>query len=181
LANNFRHTYEVGHDVKMGWVIDLFLHLAIVAGIVLVAIGFSQLYTATTAANRAIYQHLTEAGSIVLLLVLVLITVYALKTAFTLGRQSHGTYTRKGQSNSPVLLVGAAILALPFLYARVIYTIIFAFTLSGKLSPITGEFVIQVVLITVVQTMAALILLVGGLMTMNIARETVAPIQREHA
>lgn len=155
--------------------------MTIVAGIVIGAIGSANLYTATTSENRATNQHLSEAGSIIILFALILITIYALKTRFTLGRQSHGSSKHRGQSKSPVLLVDAAILALPFLYARVIYSIVYAFTQSRKLSPITGEFVIQVVLLTVVQTVAAAVLLVGGLLTMNIAREVVAPGHRDHS
>lgn len=157
--------------------------MAIVAGIVISAIGSANIYAATTPANRATFQHLQEAGSLILLLALILITLYALKTRFTLGRQSRSSGSSKHhrQSKLPAFLVDAAIVALPFLYARVIYGIVYAFTQSRKLSPITGEFVIQVVLITVVQSVAALILLVGGLVTMNITRDAVVPGHREDA
>ena len=167
----------------MGWVIDLFLHMAVVAGIVLSAIGSANLYTAKTSANRATYQHLQEAGSVVLLLALISITLYAIKTRITLGRQlvgssKHGKHHNKSKA---AVLVDAAIVALPFLYARVIYSIVYAFTQSRTLSPLTGKFVVQVVLITVVQTLAALALLVGGLLTLGIKKEATVPAHREYA
>jgi len=174
------HSYEFNHNVKVGWLIDLQLHLLVVAGVVMGAIGSANLYTATTQKSRNTYQHLQEAGSIILLVALIAITLYALKTRFTIGRQTSGT--SKHQKHSKITpLVDAAILALPFLYVRVFYGIVYAFTHSRKLNPITGSFVIQVVLITVVQTIAALILLVGGLLTLNVARDAVVPVHREYA
>jgi uncharacterized membrane protein YcfT len=66
------------------------------------------------------------------------------------------------------------IAAVVILLARVIYSIVYGFTLNPSLSPYTGSLAIKVVLIFLVQFIAALIIAVAGFVTRNIAHN--APV-----
>lgn len=62
-------------------------------------------------------------------------------------------------------------LALPFIVIRATYGIVYSFNHSSTVSPITGVFAVKLVLIFLVQLLAVIALVIGGIMTRNIRIE----------
>lgn len=142
----------------------IFLHIVISTGIILAAIGGSNMSKPDTDLKKD--QGLQEGGYLILFTGLVLTTLYVLATFKKLSAVSR---SHPGAGSAKTLTL-AVIAALPFLYARVTYGIVYAFKLPDtSLSPYSGPFVVKLVPISLVQIAAATIILVGGLATRNIA------------
>jgi hypothetical protein len=99
---------------------------------------------------------------VLLLLVLIALFVFGIGTALRLGRRRVGGAERVG--GGPMLLAWLTVLALCFTGARVVYGFIYAFGHDPKLSPISGVFVVKFVLIFLVQLLAVICLIAGGMM-----------------
>jgi hypothetical protein len=136
-----------------------------VVGIVMAAIGGSKLASATSSKDVSTDYDLQRAGYILLLVVVILLTVYAMFTIMRLRRQS---YTQ-GAVRDALILTYCALAAIIFVYVRLIYSIIYAFDRSPRLSPLTATFAVRFVLIFLTQLLAALCLVTGGIITRNIA------------
>jgi len=141
--------------------IKLLLHMLIVAGTALAAVGAASFTRPPGPSNNyADDLHLLEAGYVLLLFVLLSLFAFAIYTALRLARDSFADRPGPG----PLLLAHVTLLALCFVAARVIYGFVYAFGHYPKLSPINGIFVVKFVLIFLVQLLAVLCLVVGGLM-----------------
>jgi heme/copper-type cytochrome/quinol oxidase subunit 2 len=160
-----RSFYAPSINRKINFIIHLLIHQAIVVGIVLAAIGGSNLAKpASSSNNLSTAATLVKVGYIVLLLVLVKLAIYAI---FVRQRLSRPTEAQNNKT-SVLPLVYWTLLAMVFVAVRVIYGLVFAFDRSPKLSPYSGGFAIKFILIFLVQLLAALCLVVGGLVTKNI-------------
>lgn len=109
---------------------------------------------------------LRRVGSLMLLLSAVLLIAYAYHADRRLTSIPSGLLNRNA-----VRLLYSAMLALPFTAIRAIYSVFYSFDSSPKVNPITGVFAIKLVLIVLVQLLAVLSLVVGGVMTRNIRNE----------
>jgi hypothetical protein len=147
------------------WALKALLHAPIVAGTALAAVGAASFTRPPSASNNyADDLHLLEAGYVLLLFALVALFVFGLATVVRLARSRGGAGAGKRDGKGPLLLVRLTLLALCFVAARVIYGFVYAFGHDPKLSPISGVFVVKFVLIFLVQLLAVICLITGGLM-----------------
>jgi hypothetical protein len=152
-----------GGNTARLWVLKVFLHAPIVAGTALAAVGAASFTRPPSPSNNYSDDlHLLEAGYVLLLLVLVALFVFGLVTMVRLVRSRGGGGVGK-PGRGPLLLVQLTLLALCFVAARVIYGFVYAFGHDPKLSPISGVFVVKFVLIFLVQLLAVICLITGGL------------------
>jgi hypothetical protein len=110
------------------------------------------------------------AGYFIILAAMIGELVYAGRTLLSLRRT--GPPSRSSATRSAQTLIYAVLAAVVILLARVIYSIVYGFTLNPSLSPYTGSLAVKVVLIFLVQFIAALIIAVAGFLTRNIAHNT---------
>jgi hypothetical protein len=138
----------------------------IVAGTALAAVGAASFTRPPSASNNYSSDlHLLEAGYVLLLLALVALFLFALGTLVRLVRSPRGAAAEeKRRGRGPVVLALATLVALCFVAARVIYGFVYAFGHDPKLSPISGVFVVKLVLIFLVQLLAVICLITGGLL-----------------
>jgi hypothetical protein len=149
----------------MGWIMMLLMHMLIAGGIVIAAIGGSNLYSdAADPSKLSTDRGLMKAGYLILLVAVILLAVLATYTILRLRRIK--------RSGSAVTLLYSVLAAVPFVAVRVIYSVVYAFTLEASLSPLMGTFAVKFVLIFLVQLLAACCLIVGGLITRNITQES---------
>jgi len=157
--------YASTHRPKVGWIIQLLLHLLVTSGIAISAIGASNLENATPA-QRDTYRGMQEGGSLMLLLAVILLAVLAVTTLQSLQKTSLNS--RRSSTNAAGTLTIGIIIALPFAAVRVIYSVVYAFSDSKTLSPITGSFAVKLILISLVQIFASLLLVIAGLSSRNV-------------
>jgi hypothetical protein len=74
-------------------------------------------------------------------------------------------------SRNAMRLLYSAVFSLPFITIRAIYSVVYSFDTSPSVNPITGVFAVKLVLIFLVQLLATLCIVVGGVMTRNIRIE----------
>jgi hypothetical protein len=153
---------------KLNIALHIFVHQFIIVGIVMAAIGGTKLTNLSSSkADLTTAETLVKVGYILLLGVILELLMFAwfvrsrLRSSTEIGIQS-------GQANR---LVSWTSLSTAFVAVRVIYGVVFAFDRSEKLSPYTGVFAVKFVLIFLVQLVATLLLLVGGLSTCQIQSE----------
>src|ERR1700761_8277682 len=133
--------YTENHRQKIGWIIQLLLHVQITGGIALAAIGGSNLPTAAPQ-DRSTDKGLMEGGYLLLLLTVILLTVLAFKTIRNLSQRSssqrsgpQNSSSRRSSSRMARTLACGAAVALPFAAVRVIYSVVYAFSLLRTLNP----------------------------------------------
>ncbi|KAF2758983.1 hypothetical protein EJ05DRAFT_475218 [Pseudovirgaria hyperparasitica] len=160
--------YTKNYKKQVEWAVIIFLHVVVSTGIILVAIGGSHLSDPAEDPKKS--QNLMEGGYILVLLGLLLVTGYIIATWRILpsAHQAGGAHASSAQAKTMAL---AVICTLPFIYARVIFGVVSAFKIltDPSLSPFNGSFVVKLVPMSLMQIFAALILVVGGLLTRNIA------------
>lgn len=106
-----------------------------------------------------------------MLLAILLLAIMAFITLRKL--QATSLKSRRSSAEPAGTLVIGSIVALHFAAARVIYTVVYAFSQSKSLNPITGSFYVKLFLISIVQICASLALIVGGLSSSNIKQERI--------
>ena len=111
---------------------------------------------------------LQRAGYIILLLVVLVLAAYAIFALLRLRSSSDA----QGATRDAQRLTYFASVAIVFAAVRVLYSIVYAFNRSPKLSPVTATFAVRFVLIFLVQLLAALSLIVGGVVTRNIVSKS---------
>lgn len=100
-----------------------------------------------------------------------------LLSALLLILYAYSTYRRLRDISSRRLnrlvmrLLAWAVLALPFTATRAVCSVVYSFDASPFVNPITGVFAVKLVLIFLVQLLATLCLVAGGVMTRNIRIE----------
>lgn len=151
----------------MSVVVQIAFHLLISTGIVLAALGGANLAKPESSQNRhATDNALRKVGSLMLLLSAILLVVYAYSTYCRLSSVPSASQSRNG-----VRLLYSAVLALAFTAIRAIYSVVYTFESSPAGNPITGVFAVRFVLIFLVQLLATLFLVLGGIFTRNICIE----------
>ena len=165
LTGTNRSHYASSINRKLNIAMHLLVHQAIVVGIILAAIGGSNLAKPASSSNSlSTAATLVKVGYIILFLVVVKLAINALFVQKHLSRSTENQNMRTGI----LPLVYWTLIAIVFVAVRVIYGLVFAFDRSPKLSPYSGSFAVKFVLIFLVQLIAALCLVVGGLVTKNI-------------
>lgn len=145
------------------------IHALAIAGIALGATAGVKLASPPTKSNVYSKDHsLQEAGSILVLLAWGALCPYT-SLLFRMSR-SNSVANRHAHRPSDILLLACAA-ALPFIGARTVYGVVYAFDHSPSVSPLFAGFAIQFVLIFLVQFIAALILITAGVLTRNIRYE----------
>lgn len=159
---------------KVVWAFQLALHLLTVAGVVMVAISSSNLTKDTGNSKYSTDLTLRKVGAIFLLLAFLAIAGHALWVLWR--HRSGGPKTFRMAKK---LLYGALV-ALPFVFVRVVYTVVYEFAkpaggTSRALSPVTASIAVRVVLILLVPLLVVVSLIVGGLLSLGLAgRRTVS-------
>ena len=105
-------------------------------------------------------------GSILLFISSILLAAYVYKTYHQLKALPQALLNRDA-----IRLLYSAMLALPFVIVRAIYSVVYAFDSSPGLNPIGGPFAVKIVMIFLVQLLAALLVVYRGIVTRNIRRE----------
>jgi hypothetical protein len=95
--------------------------------------------------------------------------LYAGKTILSLRRSS--PIVPSSTIRSAKMLVYGVVAAVIVLFARIIYSIVFGFTLDPSLSLYTGSMVVKVILIFLVQLIAAICVAIAGFAARNICKE----------
>ena len=96
--------------------------------------------------------------------------VYAALSLRALDRGPNVSIPKRGYG--PKIIVTGVLGAVTMLFARIIYSIVYGFTLKPSLSPFTGSLAVKVVLIFMVQLLAALCIGTVGFITRNLARDS---------
>jgi hypothetical protein len=140
---------------------EILIHLGAYTGIALAAVGGSDL-TKSNATQSSINSahHLQEAGSVLLLLTWVGITCLFVQRYYNL--KEFGRVT--------ILLLVADLLV----GVRAVYSVVYAFDHSTSVNPITGKFVIKLILVFLVQLLAVMALLSAGFLSRNSLKEALA-------
>lgn len=167
-VNESRHyIYDYAHNQsakKIDWIVELLLHILLVGGIALLAVGSSKAATATTSSQINTYHALAYVGAILLLVAWLSICVWAFLTFRASSKQKksgmHDCIART--------LVTEVLISLPFTGIRVCYSVAYTFDHSKSLYPATADFVVDFFLIFLVQLLAASILILGLFVTRNI-------------
>jgi hypothetical protein len=159
-----RSTYAPNHNVKLGWAFALLVHVFVSGGIAIAAVGGSNLYKDSSSPSKLSTDHaLQKAGYLILLLAVVLLAMRAAQTLTGLRRSSRRC--------AALTMTHWVLAAIPFVFVRVIYSVVYAFDNKPSLSPVTGSFAVKFVLIFLVQVVAACCLVVGGFQTRAIATQ----------
>lgn len=146
-------------------------HVAVTMGIALAATGGSKASTATSSRDHSKGKALIIVGYFILLAADLFGIFYAAKTLAAL-KQSARRVRSSAPRKAQILVVGVAA-AVMTLLATIVYRIVYGFTLNPSLSPYTGSLAVKVVLIFLVQLVAALCIAVAGFMSRNVAKEGV--------
>ncbi|KAE9366502.1 hypothetical protein N431DRAFT_487090 [Stipitochalara longipes BDJ] len=145
-------------DEKVEWILVLFIHFFVAMGVALVGVGSSAFKTTTPVKSS---DHiLAEIGLIILLLSWGAISVWAL---FTYPARNNLAPTTS--RNIGTKLLYGLLATLPFTLIRLIYSIVYVFTRSSKLNPVTGSLGIRVGLSLIPELLTALIFVFAGLVT----------------
>jgi hypothetical protein len=159
-----RASYLPGTSAPAAWIAKLTLHGLVVAGTALAAIGAANFARPPGPGNSYSDDlHLLEAGYVLLLLALLALVAIAAVAAVALARR-RGAGGDGDDGRGPGTLVRWALGALGFVACRVVYGFVYAFGHYPKLSPIDGVFAVKLVLIFLVQLLAVLCLVAGGMM-----------------
>lgn len=164
-------TYTSNHRPKPEITIQLLLHILIATGIAISAIGASNLPT-TKPNEIKTDQVMQEVGSLLLLLATILLILLNIQVLLNLHKTSINSRQRSTEK-AGTLAIGTLI-ALHFATVRVIYSVVYAFTHSTMLSPVTGSFAVKLCLITLVQLGAALALVTAGWSTRAICWDSMS-------
>jgi hypothetical protein len=143
------------------------LHLLTTIGIVLSAYGGAHLSQPESAKNSHIKDNtIRKVGSLLLFLTAMLLIAYAFHTYRRLKALSSSRL-----NPNAIHLLYFAMLALPFAVIRATYGIVYSFDHSSTVNPVTGVFAVKLVLIFLVQLLAVIALVIGGIMTRKIRVE----------
>lgn len=148
-------------DHRRTLVEEILIHMGAYTGIALAAVGGSNL-TKSNATQASINSahHLQETGSVLLLLTWVGITCLCVQRYYSL--KDFGSVTF-------LLLVADFLVGV-----RAVYSVVYAFDHSASVNPITGKFVIKLILVFLVQLLAVMALLSAGFLTRNMLKATLA-------
>jgi hypothetical protein len=143
------------------------LHLLTTIGIALSAYGGAHLGQPESAKNNHAKDNtIRKVGSLSLFLTAMLLIAYAFSTYRRLKALPSSLL-----NHNAIHLLYFAMLALPFTVIRATYGIVYSFDHSSTVNPVTGVFAVKLVLIFLVQLLAVLALVIGGVMTRNIRAE----------
>lgn len=151
---------------KLGWAFQLQLHVVTIAAIALIAVGTANLSHDAGTSKYDTDLKLRKIGSIILLLAFFAITVHA---AWILVNH------RLGENALAKKLLYGTLPALPLIFARLIYTIVYSFASPTSptfraLNPETASIAIRVIFIFLLPLLAVLGLIGGGIASRQLPR-----------
>lgn len=163
--------YNPNHHSKIGWVFQILTHLATTSGIAIAASGASNFSKDQNDPEELDHDHkLQKTGYLMLLLVFFVNAAYAVYTIVRLQQVNPRSQVRQASK-----LMIWVIAACPAIGVRTIYGVVYAFNYDdADLNPTTGSFAVRFTLIFLMQLIAALLLGVGGTVSMNIRKEAEA-------
>lgn len=149
---------------RRGLIYEIFLHLFVVGGVVLLALGRSNLAEAKTPSDANTDKSLEYAGAAILLLAWLVLCALALHTAFVARKRTQSAH----ESRNLRLLAYGLVASLVFTGIRVIYTMTYTFGNNPQLQPQTATFAIYFFLLFLSQLVAALVIAATLLLTRHI-------------
>ncbi|KAI1075963.1 hypothetical protein F5B20DRAFT_343677 [Whalleya microplaca] len=139
-------------------------HFQVMTAIALVAVGASNLNKATLIPDQVSHNlSLVRAGMIILLIAWVFLTVLAV---VTLGALSHKRRTMENYTEEKKLLL-VILIAIPFLGIRVFERLVYYFTQTTLVDPITRSIGLRTGLEVIEEIIVTLLLVIVGIMTRN--------------
>lgn len=165
---------------KLETIFVLFFHVFVMSAIALLAVGASGLSKPADQADPvklARDWHLAGGGCIILLLMITAAGVVAFWTFFssTSSSQRGRNVTAAAQK-----LALAVAVAAPVLCIRVIGSAAFYFGKKLDMNPVSGTMGFRVGLYLIPEVIAAIVLLVGGIMSRNVRKEAEAPKEGDY-
>ena len=154
-----REYYGTSNAGQLGpLVAEVGVHLGAMSGIALVAVGVTKLASQNATHSDIDLGHtLLETGAVILLITWVVLAILCLKILRKI----------KNQLIASLLMASALI----FIGVRAVYSVVYAFNHSPSLSPITGTFAVKLVVIFLVQLLAALSLTAVAFFTLGAAKQ----------
>jgi len=147
-----------------------FLTLAPIVALVLAIVGGTDL--ASTDPSKVASGHtLTRAAIILFLVVFVILVMVTIFTFFSLRSISPGEHR----------ILYAVALSIPFLFVRLIYSLLANFDTSSTFSPSIGNVVVQAFMATVEEFIVVVLYLTAGILAPKIARAEVQPARHAAA
>jgi uncharacterized protein YacL len=157
--------------------LSVLFQFMVITGIILAAIEGSHL--AKSGQSEDYYtkaNNMQKGGYVILLLAVILLAVYGLVLFIRLTKQ---------RTHPAMKLLLCTIAAIVFTVVGVVYGLAAAVTGSPSLSPLTRTFAVKLVLIFIVQPLAALLFIVGGFLSRTLRHEGrrrgEVAVQLEHA
>jgi len=145
-----------------------FLALALVAGLVLEIIGRSGHSSATDPSKVAQAQTLTRAAIIIFLVVFFLLVAVTIFTFFSFRSIFPGEHR----------ILYAVTFSIPFMFVRLLYTLLENYNEGTRFSPSTGNVVIQACMATIEEFIVVTLYLTAGALAPSLARSDVQPARR---
>jgi cytochrome bd-type quinol oxidase subunit 2 len=167
--------YAPNSNILLDLALQVFVHMLTVSGIALAAAGGSNLANAPSSNDISHDIRQQETGYVLLLVVLVILVLYAAHTLRRASAHTSNANTSTNKNSSALHFTHAVCLALVFVAIRVLYSVAYAFSRSSNLNPVTGTFAVKFILIFLAQLIAALCLLVGGILDRDIAKKSECP------
>ncbi|ETI29390.1 hypothetical protein G647_01843 [Cladophialophora carrionii CBS 160.54] len=143
------------------------VHIGAVAGIALVAVGAAKLF-----GQNATRPDITTGYTMLKVGALILLSTWMALTFVYL--------PLFGKLNSQPVLGVLMGLSASFIGVRAVYSVVYAFDHTESLSPFTGSFVVRLVLIFLVQLLAALSLVAVAFLTRNAGKKRAAGHRTRH-
>ncbi|KAL2870551.1 uncharacterized protein BJX67DRAFT_377907 [Aspergillus lucknowensis] len=153
---------------KLEYTFIAFFHVLVATGVAMVGVGAGGLVSDTPTdsdlSDVKVGMALLEAAWAILVL-------WALWTLWT-GWGGMTNDAAKDRGSQGGILLNAVLIALPLIEISVVYTLVAEYTQRADLSPTTGTLAVRVVLGFLPELIAALILVVAGIRTGDLHRET---------
>ncbi|KAI1260504.1 hypothetical protein F5Y18DRAFT_405618 [Xylariaceae sp. FL1019] len=141
-------------------------HQVVAVAIALVAVGASSLANPDKASEMAKNEKLVKVGEVLLLLAWL---ATAVLSTFTAAIAFRGGFTSVDLSGGKVLIFAMAV-AMPFLGIRLLTSLVYFFTNSKSLNPVTGSLGLKIGLQVFEELVISALYLAAGLVTRNVGK-----------
>ena len=144
-----------------------FLMLVPIAGLVIAIVGGTDL-SSTDPTEVAHAQTLTRAAIIIFLVIFIVLAMVTIFTFFSFGSITPGEHR----------LLYAVAFSIPFLFVRLLYSLLANFDTSATFNLATGNVVVQAFMATIEEFVVVVLYLTAGVLAPKIARSDVQPARR---